>query len=172
MTSTLTRASLIEHLAFTLLFALICTNGNAARADSLPDLPSAPHLDVTRYPTCQTQWSQATSKAAKLQSIRSCANDVENFNTYYLIPFAKEAKKHSGKLTALDAQVRGSSISQADKDHFKTIIQDALDQIKPMDSSGDFGSAYTDYYVYFSKYQVDISNLQSAWRDVMNGGGA
>ena len=139
-----------------------------AHAAALPALPPSPQLNVSAYPTCQSDWISAhdAGKIAQLQLISTCANALEIYNQNYLKPFPPAVHVYTESLLAEESNFQRSNASQADKQAFQAEVRAAIEQVASKDSTGICGQVYRLYYVYFQKYQADVAAMWNSYRSI------
>ena len=140
----------------------------ASAAATLPTLPPEPHLDTSKYPSCQKDWITTTGadKTGKMQLINSCIDALEGFNQYDLKAFTKSVQEYSSALEIKDSSFAHSKASADDKSAFKAEVKAEIDKFKSIDNQGNFGDGYSDYYNYLNRYKSDVRNLTTSWNSL------
>jgi uncharacterized protein YukE len=138
------------------LFPIICSVSEARAA--LPQLPAAPALGASQYPTCQTEWRGLSKRADKYDSVQSCINALENFNLFYLNRFPAKISQYTTALLGLEKDFKTSSATLTEKQTFTKEVSSEINKCRSL-TNGDYGDYYQDYYLNLQRYRQDSALL-------------
>jgi hypothetical protein len=147
-----------------ILMTVILLVGSGAVAAS-PTLPTAPQLEITKYPECKAEYRLIALRIDKYNSVQGCISQVEQFNRYYLFPFPEKIQIFSLKITKLEAVFSRSAATFDEKYQFHDIVLDEINKCRSM-RDGKFGEYYQNYYLYLQKYRDDMKLLIEIRRDL------